>query len=214
MKKRNQIKRSVAVLMVVAMCLCFNNVAFAAETSDTNEQVVVVEPNSGDNGATLEEALEILGITEEEADGSNIYVFDVPVSATSTNGTWVLTPDDYAQLVGEFSFTGSNTGSTLLAFKNAKTAQFGLRWRWLNPDERTCIIFVTRLHHPLETTYFEARGGTGFGDGSYHYTYSEKEAISSDYTYHFEYFGYFGYWAGEDFETPRFEVRVAIQCWN
>lgn len=211
MKKKNQIKRSVAVFIAMAMCLSFNNIVFAAETSDTNEQVVVVEPSLGENGATIEEALEILGITEEEAEGSTIYVYDVPLTATA-KGQMIISPDDYAQLVGEFSFSGQNVGSTLIAFKNAKTMQYGVRWRWLNPDTRTCAVFRVRLTNNMQ--FFDAGGMSDFGDSSYHYCYSDKCEVSSSYSYHFVYDCYWGYYAGEDFEFPRVEARVAIQAFN
>lgn len=214
MKKNMSIIRAFSMFITIIMIFSFSSVAFASEPLE-DSQVTVLEPNS-DSTVTLEEALDLLGTTEEASKNSTIYVYDIPITVDGTNraSTRILTPSDNAILVGEFSFTNKNVGSFLVAFRNASKAQFGVGWKWLNPDDRTTVVLQTVLTNSEGDSRIEDRAQSGFGDGNYNKTFSEVGQISSNYTYHFEYGAYYGYWAGEDFPPIQIRARVAIQCFT
>jgi hypothetical protein len=97
----------------------------------------------------------------------------------------------------------------LLAFNNATKAKFGITWRWLNPQSRTNAILTVMLANGLGNSVIQASGGTGYGDGGTNSFSSDWEAVSSYYTYHFEYSTRFGYWE-ERFPTIQAQVAVVI----
>lgn len=203
-----KIMRLLVVLSVLVMNLSFSTVASATEKSHIDNQIASFEPISENSEINREEALEILGMTEEELGTAQLYVAYMPVTINSTKSTKVLSAGDVVAL-GQFSFTGSNVGSTLLAFNNATQAKFGVKWKWDNPQSRTNAILTVKLTNGLGNSFIQGSGATGYGDGEYHSFNSDMGSVSSAYSYHFVYETRFGYWE-ESFPTIKATVAVVI----
>lgn len=184
------IRRFVAMLIATAMMFTSSAVAFATEVNDINDINNINEPStelkpiSECSEITREEALKILELTEEELGDAELFVSYQKVSITSEDATIVLQPGEGADL-GSITFTGSSSGSTILAF-NAKQAKFGIAWQWLNPTENNAILYVDLLCGWREGEIF-AFGGSGWGNGGVNTFSSDWGNVSPDYAYHFVY---------------------------
>lgn len=205
---RMKIMSLVVVLSVFVMSLSFSTVASATECDRIDNKTVSFEPISENSEINREEALEMLGMTEEELGDAELYVANIPVTINSARSTKVLSAGDVLAL-GQFSFTGSNVGSTLLSFNNATQAKFAVKWKWNNPQSRTNAILTVKLTNGLGNSFIQGSGATGYGDGDYHTFSSDMGSVSSSYTYHFVYETRFGYWV-ESFPAIQATVSVVI----
>ena len=203
-------RRIVAILMSMVMCLLFTTEAFAEEANAVvDETTTKLELISENSSITREEALNILGITEDELGNGNLYVMDVPVSLDSENKTVIMSQGQVEDL-GSINFEGDATGGTLIAFEtDTSQARFAVVSKWLNPDSRSDVILDVTLVNGTWSEWHTTSSASGFGDGSVKTKYSEWFPISSDYTYHFEYDARLGYWV-EPIPVPQITAHVVI----
>ena len=208
-----KLKRLVAIIMSLVMCMSSNIAAFAAETEEfemtkDSGKKSKLEVITEESPISREEALECLGITEEELGDGQLYIIgeEIPIS-TLTRSTTVFSPGDVHQF-GPVTFTGSNVGSALLAF-NASKVKIAVVWRWLNPQDRTTVNLYVTLTNSLGTSRIQVSSFCGFGDGDVNTVTSDWENVSSSFTYHFEYDTTLGYWV-EDFPTPQITAYVVV----
>lgn len=124
MKKTSWLRRIFAFALALGMCFSMQAIpAHAAETVENDMNVMTIE----EAGFTREEALEILGMTEEEAKEVNFYaVRAINQVALSPGDVW--TPN-------AFSFTGENTGSYFTV--NANKIKFGVVWEPASKTQAT-----------------------------------------------------------------------------
>lgn len=95
------LKRSLCTIFSILTVFCTSISAFAAESPSSTNTFVPVEESS----ISRQEALDILGFTEEDIDGGEILVGDFEVSTLSS-----IDPSNPFDS-GYFSFSGENIGS-------------------------------------------------------------------------------------------------------
>lgn len=202
-------KRIIAMIMSLVLCLSLNTVAFATtegENNATTNSNYEVRPISEVEDFSREDALELLGITEEELGDGDLYVLDAVV--TPKSGTIIVNSGDVFALP-EFTFTGSNEGSTLLAFDTADRMKFGAAWKWLNPNSRTTAQLKVTMSAMLGAYTYTAMDSSGYGDGDENSFTTDWINVSSAYSYHFEYETSHGYYV-ESFPPCQIWIRMVI----
>lgn len=102
--KKLKLKRIISSFLVAVMMLSTSLTAFAA-TNTTSSDIADVE--STQSVMTREEALEILGITEEEAEGLTLYEFN----ESNPNGRAIPSTINDGVYYEDMSITGGFTGA-------------------------------------------------------------------------------------------------------
>lgn len=110
--------RFLALVMALAMIFSCTSVAFATEVptevSTTRIDSISFVPLDETNYST-EDALAVLGLSEEDVNGKAIYAVSMDVSNTSTpqsRKSNVQVPSGSSHVFPAFSFTSSHTGDT------------------------------------------------------------------------------------------------------
>lgn len=211
MKRNNNSKfqRFVAMILSMSMLLSMPTVVSAAEVVDESNIISDLTPIS-ETSVSREEALKILGMTEEEVGDATIYVMDVPITISSNSSakSTIVVNSGVCWNIGEVTFTGDYNGSTLIAF-NASRASFGVAWKWLNPNDRNRVILDVTLGNFYADKEITARGSTGWGDGEECFLSSGWCDISRNRTYSFEYRPSYVYWS-EPFPPIQIWARVSV----
>lgn len=180
----SKIRRFMALIISMSMLLSMTTVASATEITDDNSNISELIPIA-ETSVSREEALETLGMTDEELGDAGLYVMDVPLRSYILNGTLVLESGNIED-IGETTFTGSYNGGTLMAFQASKV-KFGVVWKWLNPDSRNKVIFDITLGNSYSAYEISISDSSGWGDGGTQSIQTDWCTISKDYTYHFRY---------------------------
>lgn len=154
--------------------------ALAVESSTSSNQL---EPLTESSDISRAEALEILGITEEELGNAQLYTTtaNIPV-ATSTDlvigvgGSHIFPP---------LTFTNSNIGQPFAM--NGSQVMYGISWRWLNAYDRNAVSLHVRLINTNASHDYSCSGFSGWGNGGTNSIQSNWCKISPSYSYHFVY---------------------------
>lgn len=207
MKRNSFFKRFIPVLLVCAF-LCNSTTAFAltepanAEASNTRMELI-----TEDDTLRRAEALDMLGLTEEQATNGQIYLLtqEVPVSTLSTNSD-VIGVNEYREYA-PFTFHYSNTGHS---FGVAGTKlNYAFKWRWLNAYSRNSLSIHVRLLDTRGTCDYTTTSNSGWGNGDEIYAYSDTVSVSPSYAYHFVYTTNYSYTV-EETPTPNVEITMAV----
>lgn len=177
------------MLLVLAMCFSiFPCSAFAAETSSA-ENVSVQVQSIEDAGISRETAMEVLGLSAEEAKNMDFYAIKSPRQLTFNSGDTYTFP--------KFTFTGDNIGSYFTV--NATKLKYGAIWE-IPSSQPACAIDI--YLYPYGGGYDYKLRLTSFMDSS---TGNKRVTGQSDWIdtvygldYHFSYQTEDSTWGGKE----------------
>lgn len=210
MKKLSFFVKRFFCSLLATLCMLLPNfgtiaVEAAAEGTDTTHFVPVEETD-----ITKADALEILGMTEAEADNIQIYVSDIPLSSKSS----ALNPGDTPFDSGYFSFSGTNVGS--YRTMNGSVLAYNILWK---PTQHLSYGVPT-----LEAYLYAYDGHVGYLDrvllntaitnptmvGDYYSTGTRTVRIQKGMDYNFVYESYHAYYNGYESKDSSCSIRVIM----
>lgn len=214
-------KRFSCFLLALVMCILGSTTAFAASAETAYPETNNIETNNevssnnatfeklSDTDMTREEALAILGLTEEEFGDGELYVMtqDVTLSEASTRGTITLGSGDNHAFPW-FTFTNGNVGSNWMAFTSDK-AVYGANWSWQNPTDRNEVILKMSLVDSWGLPVDSFDSYSGWGSGDIVTAHSDLVDVSSSTAYHLTYETRYCYYV-EQFPDIVIRIRVVV----
>lgn len=188
-----------SMLLALAMCLSiFPCSAFAAETS-SSEQVSAKVQSIEDAGISRETAMEVLGLTAEEAKDVDYYVIS-PMSHVSIGSGEV-------HEFPKFSFTGDNVGSYFTV--NGSKLKVAMIWHPLFSDSVPGIfrayLYPYGSTNPIHQTFFTTEREPNGANNTW-LSQSEWLNVTRGLDYHFIY----SCWRPDISVQLRCEVTVIV----
>ncbi len=178
MKKKNWARRTLAMVLAVAMCVSVQIIpASACENVQLPNGIQTIE----EAGISKAEAIDILGVSEEEAKDMKFYSIDTKSRVVlKTGDVWEPSP---------FTFTGENVGSYFTV--KANQLRYGFRWKPASKDyatQTTVYLFGYGLTGYVSRSFITS---DRLGSGGTAFVTSDWISTKNGLDYHFSYDCYY-----------------------
>lgn len=163
--KANRALKIWSILLAMVMCFTVTTTsAYAAETTPSVESDTLNVKSIDEAGISRDEALQWLGLTEDEAQGVQLYALDATNQVTINSGETHRFPT--------FTFTGENGGSyfTVNGDRMKVTMRWFPRFSDSTPGHFRALIWpygsITPINQVFITTEWEPNAGSNVWSNS------------------------------------------------